>query len=81
MSRIKWLQETRMMRFEEAYHGWTERRLTQQEAARLPGVHERSFRRHINRTFTGIAAREGASSISMASTGAARPGGAPAPAG
>jgi len=37
------------MRFEEAYFGWTERRLTQHEAARLLGVHERSFRRYINR--------------------------------
>lgn len=37
------------MRFEEAYYGWTERRLTQREAARLLGVHERSFRRYINR--------------------------------
>lgn len=26
------------MRFEEAYYGWQERRLTQEEAATLPGV-------------------------------------------
>jgi transposase len=37
------------MRFEEAYFGWNERRLTQEEAARLLGVHERTFRRYINR--------------------------------
>ena len=37
------------MRFEEAYYGWNERRLTQEEAARLLGVHQRSFRRYINR--------------------------------
>lgn len=37
------------MRFEEAYSGWTEQRLTQHEAARLLGVHERTFRRYVNR--------------------------------
>lgn len=37
------------MRFEEAYGGWRERRLTQEEAARLLGVHERTFRRYIDR--------------------------------
>ena len=37
------------MRFEETYSLWTEGRLTQEEAARILGVHERSFRRHINR--------------------------------
>lgn len=37
------------MRFYEAYSGWTERRLTQEEAARLLGVHERTFRRYIDR--------------------------------
>ncbi len=31
-------QEIRKMRFEEAYGGWSERRLTQAEAARLLGV-------------------------------------------
>lgn len=38
-----------MMRFEEAYSGWCERRLTQEEAARLLGVNERTFRRYICR--------------------------------
>lgn len=37
------------MRFEEAYTGWQEKRLTQEEAAELLGVNERSFRRYINR--------------------------------
>jgi transposase len=37
------------MRFEEAYEGWRESRLTQGEAARLLGVCDRTFRRYINR--------------------------------
>lgn len=37
------------MRFEEAYTSWQEKRLTQEEAASLLGVCERSFRRYINR--------------------------------
>ena len=37
------------MRFEEAYDSWQSKRLTQEEAARLLGVCERSFRRYINR--------------------------------
>jgi len=49
MSRTEWLQETRMMRFEEAYFGWCERRLSQEEAAQLLGVNERTFRRYICR--------------------------------
>lgn len=42
-------QEIRKMRFEEAYYGWTEKRLTQGEAARLLGVCDRTFRRYVNR--------------------------------
>ena len=42
-------QEIRKMRFEEAYYGWTEKRLSQGEAARLLGVCDRTFRRYINR--------------------------------
>ena len=38
MKRTAWLQETRMLRFEEALDAWTEKRLTQEEAARLLGV-------------------------------------------
>jgi len=49
MRRTELLQEVRMMRFEEAYGGWQEGRLSQQEAARLLGVCERTFRRQINR--------------------------------
>ena len=37
------------MRFEEAYTGWQERRLTQEDAAELLGMCERSFRRYIDR--------------------------------
>lgn len=37
------------MRFEEAYGGWNEGRLTQDEAARLLGMCERSFRRYVSR--------------------------------
>ena len=37
------------MRFEGAYEGWTEQRLTQIDAARLLGVCLRTFRRTINR--------------------------------
>ena len=49
MNRILWLEETKAMRFEEAYEGWTNKRLTQEEAAQLLSVCERSFRRYINR--------------------------------
>ncbi len=37
------------MRFEEAYAGWQSKRLTQEEAARLLGVCDRTFRRYIDR--------------------------------
>ena len=37
------------MRFQEAFDGWNEGRLTQAEAALLLGQCERSFRRHIER--------------------------------
>ena len=49
MRRTEWLQETRKMRFEEAYGGWQGGRLRQEEAARLLGVCERIFRRYIDR--------------------------------
>ena len=49
MRRTEVLQEIRKMRFEEVYRGWTEKRLSQQEAARLLGVCDRSFRRFIDR--------------------------------
>jgi transposase len=37
------------MRFEEAYEGWNEGRLSQAEAAQMLGMCERSFRRHLTR--------------------------------
>lgn len=46
MRRTELLQEIRKMRFEEAYEGWQEGRLTQSEAARLLGVSDRTFRRY-----------------------------------
>ena len=49
MRRTEWLQETRRMRFEEAYDGWHTKRLTQAEAARLLGVCDRTFRRYVER--------------------------------
>ena len=38
MERTAWLRETRMQRFEEALGAWPEKRLTQEEAARMLGV-------------------------------------------
>jgi transposase len=49
MRRTEVLQAIRTMRFVELYPGWTQRRLSPEEAAQLPGVHERTFRRYINR--------------------------------
>ena len=49
MRRTEMLQEIRRMRFEEAYDGWDKRRLTQEEAAQILGVSDRTFRRYINR--------------------------------
>ncbi len=49
ISRPRYMQENRKMRFEEAYQGWRARRLTQAEAALLLGQCERSFRRYVER--------------------------------
>ncbi len=49
ISRARYMQENRNMRFEQALEGWTQGRLTQAEAALLLGQCERSFRRHIER--------------------------------
>jgi transposase len=49
MKRTKLLQELRTMRFVEAHAGWQEKRLTQEEAAQLLGVCERTFRRYVDR--------------------------------
>ena len=49
ISRARYQQENRKMRFEDAYQGWTGGSLTQAEAAMLLGHCERSFRRHVER--------------------------------
>jgi transposase len=49
MRPAEWLQEVRMKRFEEAYDGWQESRLSQEEAARILGVSDRTFRRYVER--------------------------------
>jgi len=49
MRRTEVLQEILKMRFTEAYGDWQRSRLTQEEAARLLGVSDRTFRRYISR--------------------------------
>ena len=49
MRRTEMLQEIRKMRFEDVYFGWSESRLNQEEAARILGVCDRTFRRYIDR--------------------------------
>jgi hypothetical protein len=49
ISRARYVQENRTMRFQEAYEGWSQGSLTQAEAALLLGQCERSFRRHMER--------------------------------
>ena len=57
MRRTELRQEVRKTRFEEACGGWRERRLTQEEAARMPGgvrayslsPQKRGFRRSVDR--------------------------------
>jgi transposase len=49
VSRARYVQESRKMRFEQAYQGWSGGRLTQAEAAMLLGQCERSFRRQVER--------------------------------
>ena len=49
MKRTEILQEVRKMRFKEAYEGWNRGRLTQEEAAMLLGVCDRTFRRYLIR--------------------------------
>lgn len=43
------LHEIQTMGFTETFDVWQERRLSQTEAARLLGVHYRTFRRYIDR--------------------------------
>lgn len=47
MNRAIFLQEVRRMRFKESYDGWQSGRLTQEAAAEILGVCERTFRRQI----------------------------------
>jgi hypothetical protein len=49
LNRAQLLRETRKMRFEEAYEGWQKARLTQEEAALMLGMSDRSFRRYLVR--------------------------------
>ncbi|MDH3975899.1 MAG: ISNCY family transposase [Deltaproteobacteria bacterium] len=49
MKRTELLQEVRKVRFEEVLKIWTERSITQEEAAQILGVSDRTFRRYIDR--------------------------------
>ena len=49
LNRANLLREIRKMRFDKAYEGWRDRRLTQEEAGRLLGMSERNFRRYVGR--------------------------------
>lgn len=49
MKRAQVLQEIRKMEFERIYTGWRSRKLTQEQAACILGVSDRTFRRYINR--------------------------------
>jgi hypothetical protein len=47
MKRAIWLQETRAMKFQQTQSDWEAGRLTQEEAAQILGICERSFRRYL----------------------------------
>lgn len=47
MKRAVWLQETRAMKFLQTQSDWESGRLTQEEAAQILGICERSFRRYL----------------------------------
>ena len=49
MRRTEVEQEIRKMQFESVYPRWTERRITQEQAAKMLGVSARTFRRLIFR--------------------------------
>ena len=49
MRRTELLQETRKMRFEELYSRWTQKRLTQDQAADILGISSRTLRRYIGK--------------------------------
>jgi len=48
MRRTEILQEVRKMRFEDIYETWTEKRVTQEQAAMMLGICARTFRRYID---------------------------------
>ena len=59
--------------FEDAYALWTERRLTQSEAAQLLGVCDRTFRRQVERYESdGIEGASGPSAVAGRRTGRRR---------
>ena len=60
------------MRFADAYECWTKKRLTQIDAARLPGGCPRTFRRTINRF--GVDCLASSADGRAASSGAPPPG-------
>ncbi len=49
MNRTNLLEDIKRMRFEEAYDGYRNKRLSQSEAALLLGVCDRTFRRYMCR--------------------------------
>jgi hypothetical protein len=49
MTRTQYIEETKKMRFIEAFSGWQSRELTQEEACLLLGVCARTFRRYVGR--------------------------------
>ncbi len=49
MDRTAVMQEIRKMRFEETWNEWKKGRLTQEEAGRILGMSERTFRRYVRR--------------------------------
>ena len=49
MTRTQLLQETKKMRFEAIYRDWNLGELTQEEAANMLGVSDRTFRRYLVR--------------------------------
>ena len=53
MDRTTVLQEIQKMRFEETWNEWKKGRLTQDEAGRIMGMSERTFRRYVRRVEEG----------------------------
>ena len=49
MDRTNVLQEIRKMRFEDTWNEWKKGCLTQEEAGRILGMSERTFRRYVRR--------------------------------